>query len=397
MDQKGRSFSLLVLVTLLFIVGCTTQTPEIEEHNPVPPTDQPEQPTAIPTPTIEYHPPAFFGVPDQIMLPGEDSLNIDLTEFVYNADPASDEIVWSAESDPDLSVSFDGPSMQIERLDPNRHAISNIQIKACHPGEACGNTDVDITEMGAIENGIFHTQVDGIIIDSGGARIMIDGLFNDPWGTNHPKILKAMQEAAPPYDNLVLILVTHHHADHFDAEITVQHMIHNPDALLLSTDMVVDLLEEEAGFDQIEDRVTGLHAVPGMHEVIGIAGVEIEVIYLSHGNLEEMPNFGYLFTLAGKTYFHTGDVVLDDEPLSTFIDYGLSERGIDFAFVPYFMLTRQNYFPYATEGITPEFLVPVHVSSADKQRGYLFNTIEEEFDNLLIFDQDFDWYPLNQE
>lgn len=382
------------LIAILFLVGTGCAAPNSYDQHPLPATETPSLPAESPTPEIEYTSPKFFSIPDQIFLPGEDSLTIDLAEYVYNADPASDLVSWHADSGPALTADFNGPVIEITRTSPPSHEITSIQVEACHPGEKCGSKEIEIKMVGKIENGIFHTQNDGIIIDSDGTRIMIDTLFSNPWGINIPKILQAMQEAAPPYDQADLILITHQHADHFDAALTLQNMVHNPEAVLISTDLVVELLAEEEGFDQIEDRVIGLQPEAGMHEIVSAAGVEIEVFYLSHGDLTEVPNFAYLFRLDGITYFHTGDVVLDDEPLSTFTDYGLPERKIDYAFVPYFMLTRENYFPYAAEGIAPEFLVPVHISAGDKQSPALFETMEGNFDNLLSFREDFSWHPL---
>ena len=86
-------------------------------------------------------------------------------------------------------------------------------------------------------------------------------------------------------------------------------------------------------------------------------------------------------------------MVMDDEPVETLLEYGLSEKGIDYAFVPFFWLTNQAYFPYTLEGTNAVYLVPVHINSEVKLLGSIFETMELNFDNAILFRQDYSWYP----
>jgi L-ascorbate metabolism protein UlaG (beta-lactamase superfamily) len=291
---------------------------------------------------------------------------------------------------------MDGPKIQIGRISDDWHGSRTVKVEACNPGDLCGHVDIVLDLIGKVENGIMHSQVDGVIIELGGVRVMIDALFLSPSGT--PQTMeRAMRTAAPPYDGADLILATHHHFDHFDAAIVVEHLVKNPEARFISTDKATQLMAREEHYDMVRDRVTGVHMENnGDTTNLTVSGIDLEIMFISHG-MEDVPNFGYLFTLGDKTFFHIGDIVMDSVPVETLQAYGIPEKGIDYAFVPYFMLTSPVYFPYATDGINARYLVPVHVSTESKRSGAIFDNAESNFDNVISFGQDYSWYSFTTE
>ena len=98
MIRKMIILILLGLGTMAILSGCATPS---SPNQPEPTQEsEPPAPTKVPTPTTEYETPSFFSIPGQIMLPDEEIIKIDLTDYVYRADPALEEIIWRAESDP---------------------------------------------------------------------------------------------------------------------------------------------------------------------------------------------------------------------------------------------------------------------------------------------------------
>ncbi len=391
-----RSIYLVFLIAVIFTAGfgCPGNSKEAAigqvEKTATPP------PTTEPTISPDYHAPVFIPVPNQILSPGSEMTEVDLSSYVFEIDPESDVVAWSGESSDDLSITFDGPRMQVRRTTSDWSGIQTVRVEACNPGNLCGHVDIGFNLIGLVENGIMHTQVDGVIIEVGDVKIMIDALFISPSGTA-PIMEEAMSAAAPPYDGADLILATHHHGDHFDPGIVVSYLINNPKARFVSTDVAVQRLAREEDFDLIAERVTGFHLEKGESTSLTVSGVDLEIMFISHGDDENIPNFAYLFRLGDQTFFHIGDIVLDSEPVETLQAYGLPEKDIDFAFVPYFMLTVRAYSPYALEGINARFLVPVHVSTEDKRYGTLFDSAEGNFESVISFRQDYSWYSFEKD
>ena len=116
MTHKTTLICFLFAILVLVGIGCAA--PNSNDQYPLPATETPSLPAESPTPEIEYTSPKFFSIPDQIFLPGEDSLTIDLAEDVYNADPASDLVSWHADSGPGLTADFNGPVIEIARTSP---------------------------------------------------------------------------------------------------------------------------------------------------------------------------------------------------------------------------------------------------------------------------------------
>ena len=385
----NRESIILMIITLMIVSGCVSPPEPSPTHTLEPPSTS-EAPNLTPEP--EYKAPAFVPIPNQILSLGSELTEIDLLSYVYYLAPESDLVTWTVESIEDLSISMDGSLMRIRRTSTKWLGNQIVRVEACNPGNLCGHTDISFNLIGAVENGIMHTQVDGIIIEVGGVRIMIDALFINPSGTPS-KMEEAMRTAAPPYDQVDLILSTHHHFDHFDAGVVVNHLIHNPQARFVSTDVAVQHIARQEDYDLVSDRVIGIHLEKGESTSQSVSGIDLEIMFISHGDDENLPNFGYLFTLGDQTFFHTGDIVMDSEPVETLQAYGLPEKGIDYAFVPYFMLTTKSYFPYAIEGINARYLVPVHVSTGGKNSGTPFDSAEGYFNNIIAFRQDYSWYP----
>jgi L-ascorbate metabolism protein UlaG (beta-lactamase superfamily) len=174
-----------------------------------------------------------------------------------------------------------------------------------------------------------------------------------------------------------------------------EHLLNDSQAVVVTTDQTADYLAswfEDA--DEFAGRVYGLHLEPGQSQTLEVAGIELEVYYFSHGD-PAMPNFGYLFTLEGMTFFHTGDIVADDVPLDEVRQFGLFERGIDFGFIPHFYLWQDEYAGYIESAFGPEFIIPIHVNLADALTPSVVKEMADEADNMYFFENEMSWWVMD--
>jgi L-ascorbate metabolism protein UlaG (beta-lactamase superfamily) len=66
----------------------------------------------------------------------------------------------------------------------------------------------------------------------------------------------------------------------------------------------------------------------------------------------------FVITLGDIALFHTGDAEVVD--IGYLQSYGLPEKQLDIAFVPYFYFTEEAYYLLLLEGIQARYLIPMH-------------------------------------
>jgi len=170
-------------------------------------------------------------------------------------------------------------------------------------------------------------------------------------------VLKPILESRPPFDGVDLILATHDHQDHFAPDLVLKYLWDNPQTEFVSNPAAVnDILALDRN---VSGRLTAVDLAVGETEQLSIGEIELEVLYLSHG-VPGLINLGFIITVDGVRILHTGDISPEDLSVSELIDYGLPEKGIEIAFVPDFLLTVEQYYPYITEGIQARYLIPMH-------------------------------------
>jgi L-ascorbate metabolism protein UlaG (beta-lactamase superfamily) len=213
----------------------------------------------------------------------------------------------------------------------------------------------------------------GFLITAGDKKVLIDALYE-----GHPEgILKPVVDAQPPFDAIDLILATHEHEDHFSPELVARAMSQNPEAVFVSSQRAVDWLL--AADDGLRDRAIPIQLQAGESEQLDVNGIVLEAVYISH-DVPDLLNLGFVITVGDVGFFHTGDSSPEDITVSYLQSYGLPEKQLDVAFVPYFYLTREEYHAYALEGIQARYVIPMHYDYQRPPSG-----IEADFPNAIVF------------
>ena len=162
-----------------------------------------------------------------------------------------------------------------------------------------------------------------------------DGLtvYIDPWGT---------EAGAPPAD---LILITHAHFDHFQAE-EIARLRKEGTKVLAPADVAKELTGE----------VTAV--APGQsHDAAGVKLETVPAYNIAEGRLEMHPKanrwVGYVLELGGATYYHAGDT--DHLP-------ELENVRTDVAFVPIGGTYTMDVGEAAelVHAMSPRLAVPMH-------------------------------------
>ena len=244
--------------------------------------------------------------------------------------------------------------------------------------------DIELTVAGgSAPLRITYIGNEGFLIEGDGQKIAVDALFAGFRGDDIPRERQQlMRDAAPPFDNIDLLLVTHSHGDHFEASIVTDHLVNNPNAVLVSTQDVVRRVQEQYPGDDLDERIFGYFVDRGQSEEGTFNGIDVKIIYLSHGP-GGVRNNGYIVQVAGYKLLHMGD--FGEESMQPLLSYHLANEGLDFAFVPYFYLMEEDLRPIVTEGIQARYNIPMHFYSTTVRREDIFAAIEPAFSNAILF------------
>ncbi len=195
---------------------------------------------------------------------------------------------------------------------------------------------------------VTYIANEGFLLESGDQKVLVDALFgkDDLSFCEVPPagLLEQMVSGKPPFDDVDVVLVTHDHRDHFDPDLVMQYLQHNPSCLFVGPDAAVKRLADQDGFDGVKERVRAATPNVGQAEAVSAAGVEITVLRLQHSAYYEpseagtpvnrhkdVENLGFLVQMGGWTVLHTGDSALEDP--AEYRAYRLTEHKIDLAFL----------------------------------------------------------------
>ena len=121
-------------------------------------------------------------------------------------------------------------------------------------------------------NSLKYISNAGVMLQIGGRKILFDPLTipeNEIYKDTDPLAREGLLASTPPYDGVDLVLITHHHRDHFHAESVLALLKQQPGASLVSTGEVIRRIKALDEEDQISE--SRLYAPElGMYEQVEI-------------------------------------------------------------------------------------------------------------------------------
>lgn len=177
---------------------------------------------------------------------------------------------------------------------------------------------------------------EGVMVASGGKKILIDALYREGGGYAVPAdtTQACLEQAKAPFDSVALVLVTHAHDDHFHPAPVLAHLRANVGSVLVGSAPVVDDLRRRIpANDRTGDRLLAPRVATGSRRREVINGVTVEILRAPHGPDDE--HLAYMLDLGGRRVFHIGDA---DPTEAALAGFRLDTAGIDIALIPHWML-----------------------------------------------------------
>jgi L-ascorbate metabolism protein UlaG (beta-lactamase superfamily) len=183
---------------------------------------------------------------------------------------------------------------------------------------------------------IMYIANDGFLIKASNKKILIDALFgkfeSDWCYVPTGEIIEKMETGTEPFDQIDVILISHSHIDHFNAEIVLNHLESNEAGILICPRQVMQELEKDKRYEKLSARVK---EITPAYEIgcqsVDVKGMEIKVWRLAHSSYyieseetrqkynkhENVQNLGFTIEIDHKKIFHGGDWAYDDAGRNT--------------------------------------------------------------------------------
>lgn len=249
-----------------------------------------------------------------------------------------------------------------------------------------------VVQAGPVPNSITYIGNAGFLIWTGDKKILVDAVFDgrSPAYTLPVAVKEAVVSGQAPFDNIDLVLVTHSHGDHFSAAPVRRVLENNPRAIFVGTADAV------ASLTGMADRAIALDVPEGQRQTREVNGIRIDAMAISHGippaGRRSIVNLGYLMTVGGLKFLHTGDVDVQVHGADYLTALGLPGERIDVAFVQHFYLSTPAPNAFVTTGIQPRFIIVSHLQYTDEAPNY--PQILRNFPDAVVLRTELDSWPL---
>jgi L-ascorbate metabolism protein UlaG (beta-lactamase superfamily) len=228
-------------------------------------------------------------------------------------------------------------------------------------------------------------------------KIMVDALFGGIKGTwcDQPtdSISRMMISGMAPFDNIDIAFVSHEHADHFNASMTIDFLKNNVTSFLVCPDQVNDLLKLTEGYPDVYGRIIPINSDVHPDFSFSMNGLDIRAMRFRHGSWietdsvsgkqvdlhEGVENMGYMISSDDFTFFHSGDCSTSDSV--AFVKYKLSAKEFDFAFFDRVFL-RPEGMKIIEQNIRTKNIILMHIEPG---RSDYYKSILKDYPEFIIF------------
>lgn len=223
----------------------------------------------------------------------------------------------------------------------------------------------------AHQSAITYVANEAVLITHGDKKVLFDPFFHQVFGTYQlvpEETKKAIFGAAPPFDNLTAIVISHAHGDHFAADEVLKYMLRYPTVQLIAPEQAVTELMLLAGASQILPQVTSVKLEfeqdPKTFEVAGLIFEAVRIPHAGWPSRAEVENLVFRVTLknqsASVTVIHLGDADPDDNHFLPYKNHWQKQVS-DTALPPYWFYFSAEGNDILTEIINANKSIGIHV------------------------------------
>lgn len=236
------------------------------------------------------------------------------------------------------------------------------------------------------KNYLIYVSNAGVLMNLGKKKILIDGLCSNGfelYKETPANISKDIILGIPPYDRIDLILITHHHQDHFDPALITEYIRNGGTAAIVSTEAAIAMLKKRLHPEQ-SDKLIALDILPGQSLKFTEAGIDVEAFSMAHYGKEyqEVRNLAFLIKDKARV-LHVGDGASDPE---NYKGLQLAEEEIDLMIVPFPYVSLPSARRLIGEWVGPKKIASLHLPGKEQDS---YGWIEAAKKSVRRADKDF--------
>lgn len=252
---------------------------------------------------------------------------------------------------------------------------------------------------------VTYIANEGFMLEAGGKTVLVDALFGKKdlgfCDVPPPDILRKMSGAKSPFDKVDLILVSHSHGDHFDADLVMEHLAKNSCCRMIGTPQAVERLKALKTYGKVKERIHAVMPIVGVRENLNLNGIDVSVLRLKHCTYFETDpatgkkrdrhrnaqNIGFVIKLGCHSIFHIGDSGMENA--EEYQNFHLERENIDIAFLgSLFWQSFEPRFEIVNSFIKPRHIVLMHLDKGDKGKYFsLKKTYQKQLPPITIFEK----------
>jgi L-ascorbate metabolism protein UlaG (beta-lactamase superfamily) len=252
--------------------------------------------------------------------------------------------------------------------------------------------------VSAPEIRVTYIANEGFLIETDSRRVLVDTLFgNDNIHWCHvpaDTTRQQMESAAPPFDAIDLILVTHWHSDHFRAGAVLRHLESNRAGTLVASPQVIERLRADPAWTEAyEEQLREVRLDLFATAELSVAGIQLEAHRLRHceylipddetGGMrdkhETVENLAYVIEIDGARILHLGDAFLHEN----------RDHFETFSWKPLGLVFFEGWTPESIEilqqQLSPKQVVAMHLPPDSEQIERIREYLAGGIPNAVVF------------
>lgn len=232
-----------------------------------------------------------------------------------------------------------------------------------------------------MQNTLTYIANAGVLLRINNKKILIDGLCASEiplFKNTQPDIYEKLIAGVPPYDNIDLMLITHNHSDHFDAEMCGNFLKQSPNTFVIANSDVISRIKDYVCKENWESLIE-LQPKTYCREKIKVKDIVIEAISMLHDghNYSDVNNLAFLIE-CGKKVLHLGDAAFVKENSEAL----KLEDGIDLLIANFPWVCLPAARKIIKENIKPQKLAIVHLPNLELDSLGWINSAKKNYERV---------------